>query len=154
MTKWGFIGLIALPVLEITLFVVIGGRIGILATLAIIFGTFFLGLAVLRRQNRTKRRPKSRAEAVVFVAHQLLLFLAAVCLILPGFFTDMIGVLLLIRPIRSLVIGLVTVSALAKFSDLAKRGGMAQTEDVLEGDYVDVTPKSRPNRVAVENQDH
>jgi len=81
-----------------------------------------------------------------------LLFLAAVCLILPGFFTDIIGLLLLIRPLRGLIIGLVTVSALAKFGNFAKRGGM--TDDVLEGDYVDVTPKSSRNRQAVENQDH
>jgi UPF0716 protein FxsA len=96
----------------------------------------------------------TRKEAVVFMAHQLLVFLAAVCLILPGFFTDIIGLLLLIRPLRSLVIGLVTVSVLAKFSDLAKRGGMRQTDDILEGEYVDITPKSARNVTAVENQDH
>lgn len=154
MTKWGFFGLIALPVLEITLFVVIGGRIGILATLAIIFGTFFMGISVLRGQNRRKPPMATRKDAVVFVAHQLLVFLAAVCLILPGFFTDIVGLLLLIRPLRSLIIGLVTVSALAKFSDLAKRGGMRQTDDILEGDYIDITPKSARNGAAVENQDH
>jgi len=152
MTKWGFIGLIALPVLEITLFVVIGGMIGILATLAVILGTFFLGVAVLRGQSRPKRAPKTREDALGMVAHQILLFLAAVCLILPGFFTDIIGLLLLLRPLRGLIIGLVTVSALAKFGNFAKRGGM--TDDVLEGDYVDVTPKSSRNRQAVENQDH
>ena len=152
MRNWGFIGLIALPILEITLFVVIGGRIGILATLAIIIGTFFLGVSLMRAQKRPKPRLTSRKEAVVFVAHQLLLFLAAVCLILPGFFTDFIGVLLLIRPLRSLIIGLVTVSALAKFSDLAKRGGMA--DDILDGDYVDVTPQAARNDRGLENQDH
>jgi hypothetical protein len=54
--------------------------------------------------------------------------------------------------LRSLIIGLVTVSALAKFGNFAKRGGMA--DDVLEGDYVDVTPKSSRNHQVVENQDH
>lgn len=154
MTKWGFFGLIALPVLEITLFVVIGGAIGILATLAIIFGTFFLGVALLRAQSRPKSRPTTRAEALAFVGHQVLLFLAAICLILPGFFTDMIGLLLLIRPVRRLVIGLVSVSVLAKFGDFAKRGGMAPADDILEGDFIDVTPKSARASRSVENQDH
>lgn len=154
MTKWGFIGLVALPILEITLFVVIGGRIGILATLAIIVATFFLGIWVLKAQGRVKPRVTSRQGALSFLAHQLLLFLAAVCLILPGFFTDAIGLLLLIRPIRSLIIGLVTVSALAKFSDLAKRGGMTPADDILEGEFVDVTPSAPRNRQGIENQDH
>ena len=154
MTRWGFIGLIALPILEITLFVVIGGAIGVLATLAVILGTFFLGVAVLRSQQRPKPRMTSRKDALVFVAHQLLVFLAAVCLILPGFFTDMIGLLLLIRPVRSLIIGLVTVSALAKFSDLAKRRGMTPADDILEGDFVDVTAKPAHRSWSIENQDH
>ncbi len=154
MTRWGFIGLIALPILEITLFVVIGGAIGVLATLAVILGTFFLGVAVLRSQKRPKPRMTSRKDALVFVAHQLLVFLAAVCLILPGFFTDMIGLLLLIRPVRSLIIGLVTVSALAKFSDLAKRRGMTPADDILEGDFVDVTAKPAHRSWSIENQDH
>lgn len=154
MKKWGFISLIALPILEITLFVVIGGAIGIFATLAVIFGTFFLGATVLRGQNRAKSSTKTGKEAVIFVGHQILVFFAAVCLILPGFFTDFIGILLLIRPVRSLVIGLVTVSALAKFSDLAKRGGMNAGDDILDGDFVDVTPTSARSYAAVENQDH
>ncbi len=149
MTKWGFIGLIALPVLEITLFVVIGGAIGVLATLAVIMATFFLGVAVLQRQNRP---PVARDDALVFVAHQILMFFAAVCLILPGFFTDFLGLLLLIRPLRRLIIRLVNLNGIAKFGDFAKRGGMRPQDDILEGDYVDVTPARSSG--AVENQDH
>lgn len=149
--KWGFIGLFAVPILEIILFIVIGGAIGILATFTIIFATFFLGVLVLQRQNHRQAVAKTRKDAVVFVAHQILVFFAAVCLILPGFLTDLVGVLLLIRPVRSLMIGFFTVSVLAKFGDLAKRGGMTPRDDVLDGDYVDITPKSD---TALKNQDH
>ncbi len=151
MTKWGFIGLIALHVLEFTLFVVIGGAIGILATLAVIMATFFLGVAVLKRQNQPPVA-LARDDAVVFVAHQILMIFAAVCLILPGFFTDFLGLLLLIRPLRSLIMRLFNLKGLAKFGDFAKRGGMRPQDDILEGDYVDVTPAR--SRGAVENQDH
>jgi UPF0716 protein FxsA len=151
MSKWGFIGLLAIPILEITLFVVIGGAIGVLATFTIILGTFFLGVLILQRQNHAQTAAKTHKDAVVFIAHQILVFFAAVCLILPGFFTDLVGLLLLIRPLRGFMIGLVTASVLAKFGDLAKRGGMTPRGDVLDGDYVDITPKSYP---AVNNQDH
>lgn len=38
------------------------------------------------------------------ILHGLLIFLAGICLILPGMFSDLIGVLLLLPPVRNKVI--------------------------------------------------
>lgn len=53
--------ILALPILEIALFVTIGGAIGLLATLLIIFGTAALGVFLLRRQG-SRCRPRCRCR--------------------------------------------------------------------------------------------
>jgi UPF0716 protein FxsA len=155
MTKWAFFGTLAVPVIEIALFVIIGGAIGVLATFALIVLSFFLGVTVLQRQARRQPVPMPQKDAFPFLANQLLTFFAAALLILPGFFTDAIGILLLVPPLRKLVVGLVSVSVLARFGKFAQRGGATGYDDgIVDADYVDVTPKSEKTYRPLENQDH
>lgn len=138
MARWGILGVLAVPIIEIALFVMIGGAIGLFGTFAVIIGTFFLGTAVLRRQAGLRVQGATAVDA----AHQVLLFFAAILLIIPGFFTDMIGLLLLIRPLRGLLAGQITEGMVVRFGQ--RPGGAARYDDVLDGDYVDVTPKPAP----------
>lgn len=102
---WLFLAFLAIPLIEIGLFVEIGGAIGLWPTLIWVILSAALGILVLRgvaaygaislsRDLREMRDPLSP------LANRLLLVIGAGLLILPGFFTDSIGLLLLIPPVR------------------------------------------------------
>ncbi len=94
-----------MPILEIAGFIVVGKAIGLWPTLALIILTSMLGLVILRNgglgmvrnlQNagRTGDQP---AEALVSGGMRVI---AGILLFVPGFFTDIIGVLLLVPVVR------------------------------------------------------
>ncbi|MCB9551891.1 MAG: FxsA family protein [Myxococcales bacterium] len=97
------LALIAIPTLEIWIFIEVGARIGALPTILLIFLTAAAGLAAAREQSLATvdklRRGQLPAEASALQGP--LLLLAALCLLIPGFATDLIGALLLLPPIRA-----------------------------------------------------
>lgn len=103
--------IIAVPVVEIALFIQSAHWIGILPTIALAIGAGILGMALLRRQGlevllRT-RAQMDRGEAPVGeVFDGVCLALAGVLLVLPGFFSDFIALALLLPPVRMALRGL------------------------------------------------
>jgi len=98
---------IAVPVVEIALFIEVGGRLGLWSTLALVILTAAIGSSLLRAQGlgTLRRAQDSFARNVVPVAELfdgLCLLVAGVLLLTPGFFTDALGFLLLAPPIRRL----------------------------------------------------
>lgn len=95
--------LIAIPTLEIWILIEVGARIGALPTILLIFLTAAAGLAAAREQSLATLDKLRRGElpADVTALQGPLLLLAALCLLIPGFATDLTGALLLIPPIRS-----------------------------------------------------
>lgn len=104
-----FLLLVAVPIVEIALFIQIGGWIGLWWTIGIVIVTAVLGAVLLRVQGMAAlaevqdalRRGGNPAPAM---AHGALILVAAVLLLIPGFFTDGVGFLLLVPPVRALVI--------------------------------------------------
>ena len=98
--------LLALVLAEIAGFVIVGGAIGVGWTLALTLLAMTLGAVLLRRQGMTTLT-RIRAEVAARrvparqVAEGAILALAAVLMIVPGFITDIIGLLLFIPPVRS-----------------------------------------------------
>ena len=104
---WLLIGLVGWSLIEIALFVTLGSAIGLWPTLAIVVGTGLLGLAILR--VRGMRSLGQLRQTVTLQPKQplgegLLTMFASVLLILPGFLTDALGLLLLIPPVQRLVL--------------------------------------------------
>jgi UPF0716 protein FxsA len=100
---------VAIPIIEITLFVKVGGWLGIWPTLAIVLGTAFLGTQLLRRQGvaalaRLQESVGKGESPMGPIAHGALILVAGVLLVTPGFFTDALGFLLLAPPVRDMVI--------------------------------------------------
>ena len=100
-----FLLFIAVPVIEIAIFIQVGGLIGVWPTIAIVLGTAFLGASLLRLQGlQTWRRAEEamrRGEPpVAEMLDGVFLFIAALLMVTPGLFTDAIGVLFLIPPVR------------------------------------------------------
>ena len=87
---------IAVPVIEIALFIEVGGRIGLWSTVAIVIVTAFAGTTLLRIQGlsvlRRAQESATRNELPVQeVFDGLCLLVAGVLLLTPGFFTDALG---------------------------------------------------------------
>jgi UPF0716 protein FxsA len=99
--------LIAVPLVEVFVFIEVGEAIGWLLALLLLLGTSVLGVQLLRIQGRAAiervslavsgQRPS--ADAAIDGA---LGFLGAALLVIPGFVTDALGALLLLRPTRAL----------------------------------------------------
>lgn len=103
-----FLVLFAIPFVEIALFIEIGGRIGLWNTLALVVLTALAGAWLLRMQGFcTLRRVRESLARNVFPAAELFdglcLLIAGVLLLTPGFFTDALGLLLMIPPVRHLM---------------------------------------------------
>ena len=94
-----------IPILELTLLVHIGGRIGGLEVITLVFFTAILGIQFVRGQSLAVLQ-RLHGEGLAHEAHLLdgpLLVLAALMLLFPGFITDALGALLLIPPLRRFV---------------------------------------------------
>ena len=103
------LAILALPFVEIAGFVVIGGRIGVLATLAWVVLTAMLGLALIRRQGldalgRAQAALRRGESPTAELADAALVSLAGVLLLLPGFVTDAFGLVLALPPVRRRII--------------------------------------------------
>lgn len=99
---------VALPIIEIALFIQIGGAIGVWATLAWVILAAVLGVAVIRAQgahawSEAQRSLADLRDPTRPLAHGMMLMVAGLLLIVPGFFTDAVGLLLLIPPVRNLL---------------------------------------------------
>jgi UPF0716 protein FxsA len=97
--------LIGVPLLEIALFIKIGDWIGLGPTLALIVLTAVIGGWIVRQQGvsvllRAQRQLAEGSLPVLQAFEGLCLAIAGVLLLLPGFFTDAIGALLLVSAIR------------------------------------------------------
>ena len=109
---WLFAIFILIPLIEIALFIQIGGWLTLWPTLAIVLGTAVVGTALLRWQGTQTLRDLQREMQALGnplspLAHGALILVGGVMMILPGFFTDILGILLMLPPVRRLVIRLI-----------------------------------------------
>lgn len=92
-----------LPAAEIVVFIAVASAIGFLKTMGLILITSLIGLMVLRgdgiaRVVRVSRAGRDRASMLEWQAANLVVVVGGALLVLPGFITDVIGLLLLLAP--------------------------------------------------------
>lgn len=97
-----------LPLAEIAGFVVVGRMLGVLPVLGLTLGSAVIGLFLLRIQGADALRKltaESRAgrDAGRSLVHAALIVVAAFLLIIPGFISDIFGLLLFLPFVRDLV---------------------------------------------------
>lgn len=107
--KLAFLPLILLivPLTEIAVFVLVGERIGVLATIALVLATAVAGAILLRIQGfgvmerirGTLERDEIPGRELV---HGAMIIVAGILLLTPGFVTDTLGFLLFVPPIRDI----------------------------------------------------
>ena len=113
-----FLLFIGLPALEIFLMIKIGGHLGALNTIALIFLTAVIGLYFAKLQGiQTFKSGMINLYQNKIPMYELVsgasIAIAAVLLIIPGFFTDFLGFLLLI-PITRKILFILTLKIRSK----------------------------------------
>lgn len=123
---------VALPVVEIALFVKSAQAIGGVATVVTAVLAGMLGLAILRAQGvaalwRMRSRLADGDLPLAEAFDAACLTVAGILLVLPGLLTDALGLLLLVPPVRHLV-RLALLRRLGRSTVPARPG-------VIEGEY-------------------
>jgi UPF0716 protein FxsA len=99
--------LIVVPVVEVFVFIEVGQAIGWLLAVVLLLGTSVIGLRLVRVQGRSaiarvSRAVSERRAPAGAAIDGALGFLGGALLVVPGFVTDVLGVLLIVRPTRTL----------------------------------------------------
>lgn len=147
-----------LPLIEIAGFVIVGGWLGLWPTLALVILAAVLGVAVIRLQGpgavRDVQGGMARAaDPLSPLVHRALKVVAGGLLILPGFFSDLIAVALLVPPVRRLIIATMasrmTVRSAGFGADFGASGPMPRRDSditVIDGEFFEVDPGDAPPR--------
>jgi UPF0716 protein FxsA len=125
--------IISIPAIEIDLFIKIGSQIGAFYTLSLIFITAFLGIVYARYEGfNTLRSGMSQIVKNEMPVYEIIsgaaLAFAAFLLILPGFATDLVGLLIIFPPTRKLI--------LKKVSN--KQSQNKKKQDYINGEFEDI----------------
>ena len=159
---WLFVLFVTVPIIEIALFIQIGGEIGLLSTLGIVIATAFLGTYLVRKQglsalSQLKNNVETLENPIAPLAHGIMILLAGALLLTPGFFTDAVGFSLLVPNIRIWLFERVKQRILHsqnRFSFTHARTGGAKHSSqngerqasgtTIEGVYEELAPKNDP----------
>ena len=125
--------LIGIPIIEIYLFIKLGSQIGAFYTILLIFITAFFGVVYARYEGfNTLRSGMSQMVKNELPVYEIIsgaaLAFAALLLILPGFATDFIGILIIFPPTRKLIF--------KKVSN--KQRPTNKKQDFINGEFEDI----------------
>ncbi|WP_322988187.1 FxsA family protein [Hoeflea sp.] len=147
--------LLAIPLAEIAAFVVIGGQIGVWATLGMVLLTAVVGSFLLRWQgiglfNRINSEMRANRVPGRELVHGVMLLVAGVLLLTPGFVTDSLGFLLFVPAVRDgvwrLVKNRVVVQTMSSGFSSGPQGGPRTPDGVvdLDADEYERQPGNSP----------
>ena len=159
-----FLAFLMVPLIEIGLFIQVGGAIGLWPTLAIVVLTAVLGTSLVRSQGRLalgqmRNSFQTLSDPAEPLAHGAMILFAGALLLTPGFFTDAFGFALLMPPVRIAVYRYISKRVtVAQFqmgsgtmhgSGMSGRGGQSTQPsgpgDIMDGDFEEVRPR-KPNQ--------
>ena len=132
--------ILGIPLLEIYLFIKVGSQIGALNTILLILITAVIGIWYARYEGFNTLRSgmsqlvKNELPLYEIVSGAAIAF-AALLLILPGFATDIIGVLLIFPVTRKIILSKYTKKNSTKNKNSDKQ------KNYIEGEYEDIEDK-------------
>lgn len=157
---WLLLAFIAVPLIEIGLFIKVGGWLTLWPTLGIVLATGIIGTFLVRQQGLKvlgdlRNSMSQMRDPLSPLAHGAMILFAGALLLTPGFFTDAVGFLLLVPQLRQAIIAAVAARVQVKaFDDQTGPGRHPRYGDVIDGEYSDLreAPKTqedeekRPNK--------
>ena len=144
-----FLLFLLVPLIEIGLFIQVGGWIGLWPTLAIVVltaiaGTFLIrsqGLAVMGQLRGSIENLDDPTEPL---AHGAMVLFAGALLLTPGFFTDALGLSLMIPGVRGRIFRFIR-SRVTVTSFTYGESPQPRDPDVIDGEYEEVEPPKGPS---------
>tara|TARA_B100000579_G_C22658600_1_gene769783 strand:- start:518 stop:940 length:423 start_codon:yes stop_codon:yes gene_type:complete len=135
----GLILILGIPLIEIYLFIKVGSQIGAFNTILLILVTAILGVWYARYEGFNTLKSgmsqliKNELPLYEIVSGAAIAF-AALLLIIPGFATDILGILLIFPYSRKLLF--------YKFSKVKKKNKNFKDKNFIEGEFEDIDDKN------------
>jgi len=135
--------IIGIPFLEISVFVEVGGKIGALNTAILTILTAIAGMALLRHQGlsvlmQAQNNLNAGKSPIREILSGIMLALAGLFLLIPGFVTDGIGFLLFLPPLRNFLAGRLAQNSRfmnGRDSYSVHPGARPQDTTIIEGEF-------------------
>jgi UPF0716 protein FxsA len=155
---WLLFAFLAVPLIEIALFIQVGGLIGLWPTLLIVVLTAVAGTALVRSQGSRalsdlQRSFSDLSDPSEALAHGAMILVSGALLLTPGFFTDAVGFALLVPSVRVWLLKQVrarvkvrsfTMGQGPNTSDMGPGQRPGPRDRVIDGEFEDVTPAKPP----------
>lgn len=143
-----FLLFLLIPLIEIALFIQIGGLIGLLPTLLIVILTAVAGTILIRSQGaavmmQLRETMNDLRDPTEPLAHGAMVLFAGALLLTPGFFTDALGLSLMIPGVRGRIFNFIrTRITVQEF-----QYGQAQNnrDTVIDAEYEDLDQPKGPS---------
>lgn len=147
---WLFALFLSIPLIEIALFIQVGGAIGLGWTLAIVVLTAVLGTWLVRAQgilalSQLRSSFSELQDPTEPLAHGAMILFAGALLLTPGFFTDACGFALLVPAVRSAAFTWLRARVKVARFDMGgardPRRPAPRDAGVIDGEYEEVVPE-------------
>lgn len=144
---------VGLPIVELLLLIQAGSAFGFWPTVAAVLGTAFLGVYLIRQQGiaaiRSAQEDRAAGEVpVAAILNGIRLAFAGILMIIPGFITDAMGLLLLIPGVSGSLISAAEWSGSFRFAEgrayQSRHYGHSRDGDIVDADYEVVSDPNQP----------
>lgn len=147
-----FLLFIGIPILEITLFIQVGGAIGLGWTLAIVIATAILGAYMVKSQGQQammnlRTSFSNLSDPTEQLAHGAMILFSGALLLTPGFFTDFVGFALLVPAVRTTVFQAIKSRVKVQEFQMGPKPSQTQhpTDDtVIDGEFEEIQSDTPP----------
>ncbi len=148
---------IAVPLIEIALFIQLGSALGLGWTLLIVVLTALIGTWLVRQQglavlSKVQNSMNEMNDPTEPLAHGAMILFSGALLLTPGFFTDTVGFLLLVPKVREAMFRWIrsrmVVQSSASFHSAQFRSGPQNgrnpgPKDVIDGEFQEIPEEPR-----------
>lgn len=136
-----FLLFLIVPLIEIGLFIQVGGWLGLWPTLLIVVITAIAGTQLLRQQGRgaLQRSLSELSDPSEPLASGAMILFAGALLLTPGFFTDAVGLALMIPGVRAWIFN--RVKARVQVAHFGQQS--PDQPDIIDAEFEEVPTKPR-----------
>lgn len=149
---WLFLAFLAVPLIEIALFIQVGGAIGLWPALGIVVFTAILGTYLVRSQGamvmgQIRQSFSELSDPAEPLAHGAMILFSGALLLTPGFFTDAVGFALMIPAIRKAAYQAIRSRVKVQQFQMGPQPRPTDPADqVIDGDYEDLDQPRKPRQ--------
>lgn len=146
---WLFLLFLAVPLIEIALFITVGGWLTLWPTLGLVLLTGVLGTALMRWQGlrvlaELRGDMGQLKNPLSPLAHGAIIVFAGILLLTPGFFTDAVGFVLMVPAVRSFIIAKVGSRIEVQSFGMQRAGNPQRDTNIIDGEFFEVDENAPP----------